>query len=81
VDRGWSQRATQTMKTSSGAKYIVQATIWKEKKIVGWIHTLAAGLEVVKARKRIKGHRTAVKFDAPLVQKKYSVGFKGKGSV
>ena len=77
VDRGWSRRATQTMKTSSGATYKVQATIWKDKKIVGWLHTLAVGSEVVKARRRIKGHRTAVKFDAPLVQKKYAVGFNG----
>lgn len=77
VDRGWTRRATQTMKTSSGATYIVQATIWKDKKIVGWLHTIAVGSEVVKARRRIKGHRYAVKFDAPLVQKKYSVGFNG----
>ena len=77
VDRGWSRRAIQTMKTSSGAMYIVQATIWKDKKIVGWLHTIVVGSEVVKVRRRIKGHHSAVKFDAPLVQKKYAVGFNG----
>ena len=77
VDRGWMRRATKTITPARGSPYKVQATVWKDKKIVGWLHSLEVGPEIGKARRRIKGHRSAVQFDAPMVQQKYATGFNG----
>jgi len=78
VDRGWSRRATQTINPSKGgAPYKVQATIWKDKRIIGWLHTDSVTSESVQAKRRVKGKRYSVRFRAPRVQSQYSTGFNG----
>jgi hypothetical protein len=46
IDRGWMRCATKTMNPSHGSLYKVQATVWKDKKNVGWLHSLKLDLRL-----------------------------------
>ena len=59
------------------AGFVVQGTIWKDKRIVGWLHTLDVEPGTLEAKQRSRGSSTTAVFDAPPVQKSYSTKFNG----
>jgi len=76
MQRGFTRRATQTFEAVCGA-YSVQATMWKDRKIVGWLHSLAVSDKKGKAKRRTRGNPRAKEFDAPEVQREYAQNFRG----
>ena len=45
VDRGWICRSTWSSQSKHGWKCVVQASLWKDKKIVPFLHTISVGPE------------------------------------
>ena len=78
VDRGWMRRATQSFPANRHiGKYVVQASLWRDKKIVPWLHTVDVGPETTTTCRRSRGQRTAKKIPCPQVQDSYAKNFNG----
>ena len=65
IERGWSRVAFQKIKCSGSNSFVVQATIWRDKKLVGFLHNHKVDLEASdtvmrfspsKKKKEIKSH-------------------------
>ena len=79
IDRGWSRRATRDMvQGPSRLQYKMQATIWKDKKPVAWLHTLEVKPNDGGTTKRkVKGNGRALVVTCPPVQRAYAKNFNG----
>ena len=79
VDRGWSRRATRRFKSNHGRQeYVVQCTVWKDKKQVGFLHTTCVGQNDGSTTLRHeKGKRSWIEITCPPVQKDYIQHFNG----
>ena len=66
VERGWSRVAFQKVKCTGSNSFIVQATIWRDKRLVGFLHNHKVDLTALdtvkrwsptkKCKKEIKSH-------------------------
>ena len=75
--RGFFRIATRSFYTASNSKYVVQATMWKDRKMVGWLHTVAVNSGKVEAKRRSKRRKFRQTFDAPNIQSEYAKGYRG----
>lgn len=77
VRRGFMRRATLRVDGSRGFQYVIQATIWKDKKLVGWFHTQHVG-EVRNGKtttRRGKNQPEPEVIECPPVQEDYAHNF------
>lgn len=80
VVRGWSRRATREYANgrSKADNYTIQATTWRDKKQVGFLHTHLVGPNGTSTTHRhVKGSRTPIEIACPPVQKDYAAHFNG----
>ena len=75
IPRGWSRRATQIVEgTFNGAVAIMQGTMWRDKKMVGYLHTHK--VEPTKSDTQVQRYDKAtgqrIKINAPAVCADYS---------
>jgi hypothetical protein len=70
VEPGWMRRATRQIQN-----YVVQGTIWKDNKIVAWLHTFKVCGNDTTARRYRRGQRDREEIKAPEVQEDYSKYF------
>ena len=67
IPHGFWRRATQTFKDKHDHTYRVQATQWKDKKLVAWLHTLCVNSSTGTVFRRGKRQRYAKQFKSPNV--------------
>jgi hypothetical protein len=76
VPRGWFRRATRSFTNKRGAKYLVQCTVWKDKKQVGFLHTHCCWAKRWWVDALSKNKRRLV-INCPPVQKNYAKNMNG----
>jgi len=67
VVRGWSRRATTSIKGKQGRKGMTQVTTWKDRKQVMFVHTHLVGSDEKKSY--VKGQKERIEIDCPLLSK------------
>jgi len=83
LPRRWSQQATQEFHTDTHGKFIAQATVWKDRKEVGFLHNFKVepgqnpDSTVVRYSSPDKCH---ISIDSPAVVTEYSANMGGVDS-
>ncbi len=69
VKRGWFREAVLEKNTKTGKRYCIQATTWRDKKQVLFVHThLVGSSSGCQVKRHVKGKRMQVTLDAPQAQ-------------
>jgi len=77
LKRGFFRIATRSFFTASNAKYVVHATMSKDRKLVAWLYTLAVNKGKGQANRQAKHQKYRKVFDAPNIQFEYANGYRG----
>lgn len=76
VKRGWFREAVLEMKTTTGKKYYIQATTWRDKKQVCFLSTNEVGFsDGMTVKRHTKKREKRDTIDAPRAQQDYSQFF------
>jgi hypothetical protein len=76
VPGGWYREAVLEMKTSTGKRFFIQCTTWRDKKQVMFVHTNTIGRSYDNfVRRHVRGQQNRNVIRAPLSQKHYREHF------
>ena len=78
VSMGWFQEAIIWKKTPAGKKYAIQATTWRDKKQVLFLHTTKVGRSnSIDTKRHVKGKQEQITIQSTQAQQEYVQNYGG----